>query len=224
MSNYSPYELEEIASQLRKPDGDKGKEVGLMMNDSNGGMIKNSVDALKLKSNDKLLELGHGNGKHINLILEKGDNISYYGLDISPLMSEEARRHCQENVFSTQTEFLTYDGLKMPYPDQSFDKILTVNTLYFWDQPEEMFKEIRRVLKPNGIATITFVDEETMKQQAFTEFGFTKYNKEKFELLCKNNQFEIVELTPITEQIKSHLFQDIRRRYWIASVNPIKRS
>ena len=87
-----------------------------------------------------------------------------------------------------------------------------------------MFKEIKRVLKPNGIATITFVDEETMKQQAFTEFGFTKYNKEKFELLCKNNQFEIVELTTITEKIKSHLFQNISRRYWIASVNPIKRS
>jgi hypothetical protein len=68
------------------------------------------------------------------------------------------------------------------------------------------------------------VDEETMKQQAFTEFGFTKYNKEKFELLCNNNQFEIVELTPITEQIKSHLFQDIIRKYWIASVNPIKKS
>jgi ubiquinone/menaquinone biosynthesis C-methylase UbiE len=224
MSNYTPNELEEIASQLRKPEGEMGKEVGLMMNDSNEGMIKNSIDSLHLKNNDRILELGHGNGKHINLIIDKGDNINYFGLDISPLMSEEARQYCQENGFSTQTEFLTYDGIKMPYPDQSFDKILTVNTLYFCDQPEEMFKEIRRVLKPNGTATITFVDEETMKQQAFTEFGFTKYNKEKFELLCNNNHFDIVELTPITEQIKSHLFQDISRKYWIASVNPIKRS
>jgi ubiquinone/menaquinone biosynthesis C-methylase UbiE len=220
MTIYTPNELEEIASQLRKPEGEMGKEVGLMMNDSNEGMIKNSIDSLHLKSNDKLLELGHGNGKHINLILEKGDNINYFGLDISPLMTEEATKHSKEMGFENQTEFSTYDGIKMPNSDQSFDKILTVNTLYFWDQPEEMFNEIKRVLKPNGTATITFVDEETMKQQAFTEFGFTKYNKEKFELLCNNNHFEIVEITSYTEQIKSHLFQDIIRKYWIASVNP----
>ena len=201
-----------------------GKEVGLMMNDSNCGMIKNSIDSLQLKSNDKLLELGHGNGKHINLIIDKGDNINYFGLDISPLMTEEATKHSNEMGFENQTEFSTYDGIKMPNSDQSFDKILTVNTLYFWDQAAELFNEIRRVLKPNGTATITFVDEETMKQQAFTEFGFTKYNKEKFELLCNNNHFEIVEITSYTEQIKSHLFQDIIRKYWIASVNPIKRS
>jgi hypothetical protein len=55
MSNYGPNELEEIASQLRKPEGEMGKEVGLMMNDSNEVMIKNSIDSLHLKNNDRIL-------------------------------------------------------------------------------------------------------------------------------------------------------------------------
>ena len=159
MSNYSPNELEEIASQLRKPDGDKGKEVGLMMNDSNGGMIKNSVDALKLKSNDKLLELGHGNGKHINLILEKGDNISYYGLDIYK------KRNLAELITALSTvEGIEWIRLHYAYPSGFPMDVLDVikdnpKVCTYIDMPlqhgsSKILKAMNRIILKQGVKVI----------------------------------------------------------------------
>jgi SAM-dependent methyltransferase len=45
---------------------------------------------------------------------------------------------------------------KLPLPDQSFDAVLNTASVQYLQYPEAVFSEIYRVLKPNGIAIISF--------------------------------------------------------------------
>ena len=39
---------------------------------------------------------------------------------------------------------------KLPFADNAFDKIITVESFYFWPDPAENLKEVYRVLKEQG--------------------------------------------------------------------------
>ena len=39
---------------------------------------------------------------------------------------------------------------QLPFADNSFDKIITVESFYFWPSPQENLKEVFRVLKNSG--------------------------------------------------------------------------
>lgn len=43
----------------------------------------------------------------------------------------------------------------LPYPAESFDKVFSIHSVYFWVNPVDCLKELRRVLKPGGLLAIT---------------------------------------------------------------------
>jgi ubiquinone/menaquinone biosynthesis C-methylase UbiE len=47
------------------------------------------------------------------------------------------------------------DVTALPYPDQSFDIVYSLHSIYFWQSPVNCLKEIKRVLKPDGLLAIT---------------------------------------------------------------------
>ena len=85
-------ELQELASQLKCPNGIKGVEVADLMNETNISMTLHSIDRLNLLDNDSILELGHGNCAHLPYVLQQKKNLTYHGLEISELMYKEAKR------------------------------------------------------------------------------------------------------------------------------------
>ena len=75
--------LKELEFQLSCPDGVNGIEVAKRMNETNRNLIKKTIDSLKVNTYDIVLEIGHGNGIHINYLLEKAKGIQYIGVEIS---------------------------------------------------------------------------------------------------------------------------------------------
>ena len=47
------------------------------------------------------------------------------------------------------------DVASLPYPDESFDIAFSLHSIYFWQNPLECLKEIKRTLKPGGLLAIT---------------------------------------------------------------------
>src|SRR5690554_7668608 len=84
-------ELKALAEQLRQPNGLKGIEIADMMNETNIKMTFHSIDHLGILDNDHILELGHGNCKHLPYVLKQKNKLTYYGLEISELMNNEAK-------------------------------------------------------------------------------------------------------------------------------------
>jgi ubiquinone/menaquinone biosynthesis C-methylase UbiE len=128
-------------------------------------------------------------------------------------MFQEARQINRNYVSQKQAFFSLYDGNKIPFEDESFDKIFTVNTIYFWQEPQKLLLEIYRVLKPNGNFCLTFAEEDFMKKLPFTQFEFELYSTEKAQDLIQKTPFQIVYTETQTEKVKSKTGELVDRAF-----------
>ena len=214
----SEQELKELASQFRKPNGNYGLQIGQAMNETNMSMTRKTLEHLSLMDNDQVLEIGHGNANHLLELLDQAQNLHYFGLEISELMSQESEKFSIENQLTNTSTFQLYDGTYIPFKDNLFDKLFTVNTLYFWQEPTNLLNELNRVLKPNGTLCITFVDEETLNQRAYTDFGFTKYNHDTFRKLVAKSTLKLMSLKQYSEIVRPKMPDEVERKYWVATL------
>ncbi|GEP97385.1 class I SAM-dependent methyltransferase [Chitinophaga cymbidii] len=166
-----------IAGQLKCPAGEDGIKAAERMNDNNAGVIGKTLELTAPADGDAILELGPGNGYHVKELLSAANNLRYTGIDISKTMVAEAGLMNRELVSAGVASFLTGDGRSLPFPDHSFDKFLTVNTLYFWENAQEMLREIWRVLKPGGSMVLSFGSQRFMQHLPFVQYGFQLYNE-----------------------------------------------
>jgi len=206
-------ELQAIASQLKHPSGEKGIEMANMMNETNINMTKHSIQNLNISNENRILELGHGNAGHAEFLFEQAEKLKYYGLEMSELMFQEGRQINRNFVSQKQAFFSIYDGNTIPFEDGSFDKIFTVNTIYFWQKPEELLSEIYRVLKSNGTFCLTFAEEDFMKTLPFTQYEFELYSTQKAQELIKKSEFKIVYTETQTEKVKSKTGELVDRAF-----------
>jgi ubiquinone/menaquinone biosynthesis C-methylase UbiE len=206
-------ELQAIASQLKHPTGEKGIEMANMMHETNINMTRHSVQNLNITDGNSILELGHGNAGHLEYVLQQASHLKYYGLEMSELMFNEARQINRNFVSQKQAFFSIYEGNIIPFKEDSFDKIFTVNTIYFWQNPEKLLSEMRRVLLPKGILCVTFAEESFMKQLPFTQFEFELYNTEKAEKLIEKTLFKIVNKETLIEKIKTNTGELVDRAF-----------
>lgn len=207
-------DLKELAKQLGNPEGEIGIEVANMMNATNIGMTRHAIESLNLDQNDVVLELGHGNCGHLSYLMKQAENLKYFGLEMSELMQKEAIKSHQNYIENNSAEFRLYNGTKIPFNDESFDKIFTVNTLYFWENPNLLLNQIYRVLKPNGIFALTFADKSFMEKLPFTNFSFNLYSLKDAEELLQKNHFKIIESISQTEQVFSKTNEMVNRTYF----------
>lgn len=214
----SRVEQEEIAAQLRQPHGAEGIAVANMMNESNISMICHSIDRLNILDEDHVLELGHGNCSHLPYLLKQKNNLTYWGLEMSELMNNEAQRMNKEFINTKQALFYLYDGVSIPFSNNSFDKVFTVNTIYFWINPELLLAELYRVMKYDGILNITFAQKSFMQDLPFTQFGFELYDNEKITRLIDKTPFEIVNSETQTETVKTKTGEFIERDFTTISL------
>jgi len=85
------------------------------------------VDQYGLKPGDKVLDVGCAKGFLVKDLLELG--IDAYGIDVS----EYALMHCEPEVVG---RLQIGSAERLPFPDQSFDVVLAINTLHNLKKPE----------------------------------------------------------------------------------------
>ena len=215
---FTETQLAEVASQLSCPSGTGGVEMAGEMHKTNISMTLKAIETMTIADNDVFLELGHGNAAHLNKILEAAQNVSYQGLDISELMNEEAQKLNEKFVQNKQASFQLYDGTNLPYADATFSKIMTVNTLYFWQEPAKLLSELYRVLKPKGRLSIAFTQKESMERLPFTKYGFTMYDTEKVKGLVAATDFKIADIANQYEKVKSKLNKLTERNFTVITL------
>lgn len=211
-------DLEGLEKQLSCPEGKEGIAVSKIMNETNISMTISSLTNLKLAEKDYVLELGHGNCGHLNHVFDYAQDISYFGLEISETMKNEAEKINRTKVLNKKASFYLYDGVSIPFSDHSFDKVVTVNTIYFWSHPKEFIKEIARVLKVNGVFVITFVEQDFMQTLPFVNNRFTLYNKSKILELILDTDLFLVEFIDKVENVKSKTGEMVNRHFVIVKL------
>jgi len=207
----------QLAKQLGNPSGQEGIQLGLDMNISNKSMIENTLAHLNLQEGAYILEIGPGNGKHVASLLEKGKKIHYVGLEISETMVQEAQKNLVEHSSESYAKFQHYNGQNIPFSNNFFDCIF-INTIYFWEKPEEFLDELARVLKPNGTLLLCFGLKKYLEKMPFTEHGFTLYRPSDLENLVAKSKFKIRKFSILKDNIAQRDGKTYTREYAIAEL------
>jgi ubiquinone/menaquinone biosynthesis C-methylase UbiE len=184
------FDSKTLAGQLRQPEGLLGIKVGENMNKGNRLMNMETIKQLEITESDQILEIGMGNGFFVKDIVASAKDVRYTGCDFSATMIKEATE--LNSSLSSQTRFILSDANRLPFDDLSFDKIFTVNTIYFWDDAKNVLAEIRRVLKPDGIFIVTLRPKHVMDQLPVVKHGFTTFTKDEVIKLLEESNFKTI--------------------------------
>lgn len=95
-----------------------------------------------------VLDLGCGGGRNIEYFLTKADKV--YGLDHSETSVKMASEINKKAIDTGRCQILLGDVKNLPFEDESIDIVTAFETIYFWNDIEECFREIYRVLKNGG--------------------------------------------------------------------------
>jgi ubiquinone/menaquinone biosynthesis C-methylase UbiE len=184
--------LQQIAAQLRRPTGQEGINTGDWMNRGNTQM---NMDTLQIvdAANDAILEIGMGNGFFVHQIAEKHSSVKYTGADFSEVMVAEAQRINAEWINKGQATFILSDAIALPFSNSSFNKIFTINTIYFWEDAVKILAELKRVLLPKGKLIIALRPKRLMQNYPFTKYGFAMFSKEEVVQLLTQNGFTVTQ-------------------------------
>jgi len=94
-----------------------------------------------------VLEIGIGSG--LNIPLYDTDLVTkIIGVDPSAAMHSLAKERISESP--VKVEFISTDAAKIPLQDQSIDTIVCTYTLCTVSNPQQVLKEVKRLLKPGG--------------------------------------------------------------------------
>lgn len=211
MNKLDESQLKHIASQLGRPEGADGILTAERMAHTNNNMTKSAIATLDLVDGDIVLEIGPGNGTHVKDLMNDAPNIHYYGLDISETMVAEANKINDTAVKNGKVSFELTEADQIRFKNDFFDKIFTVNTLYFWEDPEAYAKEVLRVLKPDGLLCLAIATKAFMEQLPFTKYNFKLYDGHTVEELLKRAGFSAVEIISQKDLTTSHTGEIVDR-------------
>ncbi|MDB4868958.1 MAG: class SAM-dependent methyltransferase [Cohnella sp.] len=192
---------ETLARNFRQPSGLMGKLVGLFMNKGNDFMNRFTIDFLHPQSSDRILEIGFGNGKYMHEIAGKIKTGFVAGVDFSKTMVAQARKRNYTYIKQGLMDIKLGEVQQIPFENESFNKVFTVNTIYFWPNPDSGLKEIHRILKLDGQLIISFRSKDKMEKLGFTKHGFTLYETQQVMELVKKAGFRDIRVESTVDRM-----------------------
>lgn len=108
------------------------------------------IEQAHIEPNHRVLDFGVGTATLSLMIKDTNPLSEVNGVDVDEkilTIAEKKIKKAKAKIFITK-----YDGVKLPYADISFDRVLTSLVFHHLtaEQKHNSLKEIKRVLKPNG--------------------------------------------------------------------------
>ena len=186
-----------MTTQFGNPRGVFGKFIGNRMAKGNVYDAQWTISLLNIQPHDHILEIGFGPGVSTQLASEKASKGFVAGIDHSRTMVQAASQRNAPAIQSGLMELKQGEVSSLPYPDQSFDMAFSLHSIYFWPEPEDCLKEIRRVLKPEGLLAITIQPKDKWGQKVDPSIMTLYFGSEVVSLFSEAGYRNIhVEVSP----------------------------
>jgi ubiquinone/menaquinone biosynthesis C-methylase UbiE len=179
-----------IAKQLGNPVGFGGKIVFSVMSRQNRPLYKDVIRLLSPTDTDSILDIGCGNGNVLNMLANRS-GCTLTGIDFSASAVKSALSRNRKFVKNGRMNLVCQDMSKLPFPDSSFEKAFTINTVYFWMNLDAIMAEIRRVMKPGGLFINALFTNETLDSFSHTEFGYKRFSPDELTIAGQNAGFAV---------------------------------
>lgn len=124
---------------------------GEEMAEEHAAIAAGMLSRMTFAPDDKILDLGCGTGWLSAILADKVPQGQVVGMDVADEMVRRARQRYVDRV---NMMFITAGAEDIPWDDIFFNKVVSVESAYYWPHLEQAFREIFRVLQPGGTVHI----------------------------------------------------------------------
>ena len=181
------------------PRGEAGEAMLTRMNDSHSLLTDRALSLVSFCGNETVLDIGCGGGAALSKMSRMLPKGKLFGIDHSETAVQLAAKNNAADIESGKMFIQRAQVADMPFEDEMFDVILTVESFYFWKSPQSELKEVYRVLKGGGTFLIALDEygreglaEKTLKNAK--EYDLFLPTKEQLTKLLSGAGFEKIIL------------------------------
>ena len=167
-----------------KPEGIGGKIMVNMMNAGHSSMAEWGFTHIEIRNDYRCLDIGCGGGANVKKLLVKTPYGKVIGIDYSEVSVIKSSKINKAEIENKHCEILQGNVMKLPFRKETFDIITAFETIYFWPDINEAFKQVYRVLKVSGTFMICNESNgENSKEEKWTKIiqGMKIYNSEQIK-------------------------------------------
>lgn len=181
------------------PTGECGQQMLQRMNQSHDEVTNWGLSFLTLPQPKEILEIGCGGGATLGRLHTKFEQAQITGVDYSSVSVEQSLKWNRSLGEKGIVKVIEGSVEAMPFEENQFDAIVTVESFYFWPKPKENLKEVCRVLKPKGqfLLIADIYDNGNLSDHAKENvqmFHMTNPTKDQFYDLFKVAGFSSVRI------------------------------
>ena len=185
-----------LARQLRRPSGWFGRRVMVsLLNEGNRALLDSALDVAAPTPGARVVDVGFGGGYTLERLAPLVSPERAVGVEISETMIS-AVRHRSGDAYDLHLA----DAAALPFPEASFDLVLSVNTIYFWPDPARVLAETKRVLKPGGRLVLGYRSGAILRMNPVTWFGFRLYGDRRVGRMLEEAGFTAEIRAPRLEE------------------------
>jgi SAM-dependent methyltransferase len=148
-----------INRQAASPSGWFGRVLGLIWPHEHGRLNAEVLGALELHPWQRVLEIGSGTGHALREAARRAAPGHVVGVDISELMADLARDRNRAAVTRGEVEVWAGDIATLDLKGRAFDRIFSVNCIYFWRDVDAVLTKLASALAPGGKIVLAFRPE-----------------------------------------------------------------
>ncbi len=193
-----------IFSNAKKPKGFIGKKMVSSMNSgtherlARWGMSKTDITG-------DVLDIGCGGGGNIKRMLSIPGVASVKGVDYSDVSVEKSRKVNADAISEGICSITQGNVRQLPFDDDSFDTVTAFETVYFWPEITDSFREVLRVMRPGASFAVTNesngTDEMSVKFSKIID-GMNLYTVEDLTRIMNDAGF--VDIVSYTSDDEGH--------------------
>lgn len=157
-------------------------------------MYEPLLEEIKKNPEGKLLDVGCGTGNILCKLVNGKREL--FGIDLSENMVKECKERMEDHA-----EIKVADAEHMPYKDNFFEVLICNASFHHYPHPEEVLKEMKRVLKSGGRLLIgeghalqPFRALLNLSFRFSNSGDFKSYGKNEFIRMLENNGFSLAEV------------------------------
>ncbi|MDJ0846489.1 class I SAM-dependent methyltransferase [Crocosphaera sp.] len=145
---------------------------------------KRLLSYLSLPHPAYVLDLGCGTGRLLNRLAANFPDLQGIGVDLSPRMLKEAR---ETNQHHPRLIFTRGNAESLPCADNEFDAVFNTISFLHYPNPQQVFKEVSRVLKPQGrFYLVDYIRLYSLDSIPFSPGGINFYSPQEREAFADN--------------------------------------
>ena len=133
----------------RKPRGIFGVYMVNRMNNGRHAILADwALKDFEIDREASALDIGCGGGANIARLLERCRKAS--GIDYSHVAVSKSRKLNWRAIAEDRCEVVEGNVTALPFEDSSFDLVTAFETIYFWPDITNCYRQVRRILKDGG--------------------------------------------------------------------------